>query len=94
MTTLWVGFWLLLLGISLGLMLASAVVPRLLRTLALRVLPPDVVPIRKPQVKFDGFDPSLRERTAERRVIADKAKRRAAQIDSGEPVQTLLRSVK
>jgi hypothetical protein len=46
------------------------------------------------RVRFDGFDPALRERSAQRRQAADGIRARAARVESGSRVADVLRRVK
>ena len=79
------------IGVGIGVVLMVVVLPRLARRLDVRLTPADQqLTLRKPVPRFEGFDPSLRERTSERRAIADRAKQRAAKIASGERVSELL----
>ena len=44
--------------------------------------------------RFVGFDPTLRERSEGRRKAADAFRGRAARVDAGESLRTVLRAVK
>lgn len=54
----------------------------------------DDVPISKPRYRYLNADEGLRERTAKRRQAADAIRKRAAKVDSGNPVFDVLRMVK
>ncbi len=50
--------------------------------------------ITAPVYKWDRQDDALRVRTEARRKAADAMRARAAHVESGEPVSTILRRVK
>ena len=53
----------------------------------------ETVQLRPPVQKFVGFDPALRERTAMRRLAADKIRTKAAHVETGARVADVLRLV-
>lgn len=86
--------WWLALGVGIGLAVLMGI-PYLLATLARRYGGDDLGELPKPRPLYHGFDPSLRERRAFQRDIAEKSKRRGQRIDSGGTAPSaLLRQVK
>ncbi len=50
--------------------------------------------IKAPRVLYVGCDEALRERTAQRRLAAERIRQRAQRVESGSPVSEILRMVK
>ncbi len=50
--------------------------------------------IKPPRILFTGCDEALRERTAQRRLAAERIRQRAQRVESGSPVSEILRMVK
>lgn len=80
--TLLVGWSLAYLGWQLGM-----------RWLLDRYMDDPLMP-SAPIQKFTGFDPALRERTAMRRLAAEKIRMKAAHVETGARVADVLRLVK
>jgi hypothetical protein len=52
------------------------------------------IEIKPPVYRFTGFDESLASRTRQRREASDAMRARAARVDSGDKVGTILKMVK
>ena len=87
------GWWFELgVGVTAALLIS---VPYLVSRLARRYGGDDLGALPKPRPLYRGFDPSLRERRAFQRDIAEQSKRRGQRIDSGGTAPSaLLRQIK